>query len=867
MKQTRILPLLGPLLVLYLIADVAASAGGLSRVGAAVALVAVMCATAPLFVRRREATSGSARVGLLGVSAGVALVGGIEPAVPSYAAAIAAAIASSVTGALVLDLAWSVPDAPGALRRARALRALSTLGAIAAGALSTVAILPPLGANDDAWLVPGWVEAAAVLAALLAAAVALVLRLARRAFGSGPDALAANAWAVLGLVPAVAAGAIAVGLVRLGDATITSSWVRGLAAVAAASLVYGHVVLIDPRRRLQAAGAARRTLAAVLSLAATSALAALLAPEVPEGPLAIGVAAAALLVAGVLSFRAIDPVVRRAIAPFGGRLLLGVDEAIASLDTATTVDDLARGVLAAMRRASGAIDAMPLLYSFDPPREARIDAAGEPHVRNGEMPSPIAERLRDRPGEVVVRMALEDLVVRRPELRPIVEALESLDAACAVPLTAGGEIEGALIVPLGRRRSALMLEEIDALERLGVAAGSRLSLLTSQARAQQRASEVRAAADRLEERIEQLEEELERMRADARVLGAGRGAGRLSAPLVAYSPAMRALGARITDVAPMDAPVLLVAEGGTPVDQIARRLHDASGRAGAPFVIADCASMRPEQSASALFGAGGDETHPGWLRLASGGTLLLSDIPALSLEAQRELAEALAARQARAIDGAGAYPVDVRIVATARLPIEPLVAADAFDAELARWLAPLRLDVPPLRERREDLPSLVLLAIDRACRVLGRSVVGIEQAALDALLAHDWPGNLRELQHVVERAVARSLGSQVRRADLPPLSAAAEPAAPAAPAIEPEIVSVTIDVDPFEGTWTELEERILRRALERAGGNKSEAARSLGLKRTTFLDKIRRFGLEGAASRPPAAPDASTTTSTSEDAA
>src|SRR6185436_8845137 len=112
--------------------------------------------------------------------------------------------------------------------------------------------------------------------------------------------------------------------------------------------------------------------------------------------------------------------------------------------------------------------------------------------------------------------------------------------------------------------------------------------------------------------------------------------------------------------------------------------------------------------------------------------------------------------------------LDARVMATSRLDLAPLVDAGAFDPELARWLSPLRLEVPPLRARREDLPSLVLLALDRACRVLGRPVVGIEQPALDALLAHDWPGNLRELQSVIDRAVARTEGIKVPRKDLPP---------------------------------------------------------------------------------------------------
>ena len=125
------------------------------------------------------------------------------------------------------------------------------------------------------------------------------------------------------------------------------------------------------------------------------------------------------------------------------------------------------------------------------------------------------------------------------------------------------------------------------------------------------------------------------------------------------------------------------------------------------------------------------------------------------------------------------------------------------------------------------MPSLVLLAIDRACRVLASEPVGIEQAAMAALVAHDWPGDVAELEFMVELAVSRVQGKSIRLADLPPLAWLAD-----------------AEDEPLGGTYMEVERRLLERALLRAGGNKSEAARMLGLKRTTFLDKLRRHELE-----------------------
>ena len=378
----------------------------------------------------------------------------------------------------------------------------------------------------------------------------------------------------------------------------------------------------------------------------------------------------------------------------------------------------------------------------------------------------------------------------------------------------------------GRRGSALSLEEIEGLRDLGERVGAQISLITARDRAQRTVGELAAERDRLEEQVEDTVEARDRLKADARALSAGRAASRREIAPVAYSAAMRKLEERIEDVAPMDVPVALVAEGGTPVDRVARRIHGASARADGPFVVADCARRNEEDADAALFGT---EDHPGWLRLAEGGTLLLADVPALPLATQKMLAESLAARQARPADIGGAYPIDLRVIATTRVPIEPLAEAGMFDPELGRWLTRARLDVPPLRERREDLSSLVLLALDRACRVLGRPPVGIEQGAMQVLEKHAWPGNLRELQHVIDRAVARAEGDKVRRGDVPPLAGAA-----------PVVIE-----DPMEGTYAELEERILRRAMQRASGNKSEAARMLGLKRTTFLDKLRRHGIDG----------------------
>ena len=229
---------------------------------------------------------------------------------------------------------------------------------------------------------------------------------------------------------------------------------------------------------------------------------------------------------------------------------------------------------------------------------------------------------------------------------------------------------------------------------------------------------------------------------------------------------------------------------------------------------------------SLLFGSD-DDRQAGWFHSATGGTLLLRDLPALPKPAQARLAAALAVRDEPIEGEKEAPPIPPRILATSRAPLDELERRGAVDPGLAAQVGRYSLAIPPLRIRREDVPSLALLAIDRACRVLSCEPVGIEQAAMGALVDHDWPGDVAELELVIELAVARTSGKTITRNDLPPL---AWPTAG--------------ETESLSGTYLEVERRLLGRALRRSGGNKSEAARMLGLKRTTFLDKLRRHGLE-----------------------
>ncbi len=823
MSQARIVPLVGPLLVLYLTLEVLGSSDALEPVAAVVCASALALSTLPFWVlKKRVEHTGARRVALLAVACGVALVRIANPALPSLYLDLSSALALPMIGGLVAHLAFDTPDRPAALARRRAwFVAFWALGG--ASAVAAVLAVAPIEWVFG-WIVPARWTYAAPSYLLAGGLLGLVLRALRRRVGSTPEALASGGLAHLGTWAALAAAGVAFGLVRSDALSADSVGVRGLTVASAVALLAGHAAMLGVRRQAHAGRNTRAVIAGILTLGAAGTGVGLLADRIPSEPIPLGSAVALVVIGAALLHRLLARFVGRALAPYGGRLTAAAERALEGAVGATRLEEIAEAVLPELRRASDTIDADPLLFLLDPPRSVRIDAASVAHLEERELPASLRGVLAERAGEVVVAAPLAEQVVRRADLRGLVGALESLDALCVVPLAVDLELEGALVVARGRRRGALTLEEIDALERLGRHLSAQIALLGAQERARLRTRDAVLERDRLSDELETAGEEIARLRADARTLKAGGTADRYLEPTIAYSPAMRALMRRVDALAPVDAPVLLIGEEGSYLDRVAHQVHAASGRRAGAFVLAECASARPERAEAALFGES-DEGQPGWLRLAEGGTLLLLDVPALSLAAQVKLAETLATRRAVLADGAGSYGVDTRVIATSRVPLGPLVALGAFDAELARRLEPLAIEVPPLRERAEDLPSLVLVALDRTCRVSARPVVGIDPEALAVLASYDWPGNLRELGSVIDRAVGNTTGKSVGLGDLPHLVPAEAPR------------------DPLDGTYAEMERQILERALERSGGNKSEAARLLGLKRTTFFDKLKRHGL------------------------
>jgi DNA-binding NtrC family response regulator len=804
--------LLGPALLLYLVADAAAAQGPLDLLGALIVALAGLLSLAPLRMARAE-IMGSMRVGWLGLAVACALVRRAVPDALSLVVDFADLLALVTTGVLLVDLALSVPDRFGSPQQVRTRRALLYVLALCVALLGAAAHAPVVRAFDRLWLVPAWFALLPFAFLALATTLALCIRLMRRGLSSSEEALASNAWGLLGLVPAVLV-ILAIALSALLRLNLGLEAERAAIAAVAPLLFWSHVRLADPSRRLSVGPTTRNAVAMVLALSASAVASEVARPFWPEGPLARAAGVLALLLFAAALHRGLRELARVALAPASGKLLLALERAQTELGAATDLLGVARAALGAARSASGSTESEPRLYLFDPALELRIDAAGQAHAMPQALHSTLLNALRERPADVLLRAPLEAQIVRKPLLRPLIEALCGLDAACMLPLIVGGELEGALLVPRGTRKSRLTLEEIEALQRFGRYLAGFLTVLSSEARASRRAESAMLESQRMTLELTRAQDELGRSSHELRALREGERLAGVHGTNVAYSPTMRALLARIDEVAAGDAPVLLIAEHGIALSPLASLLHQAVGRATRPFLVADCASVRPEHSLRALIGDRTKESL-GWLDVAAGGTLLLSDLPALEKDAQRALVTAM---------GEG----KLRIVASCRREPETLVQEGALLPELGALFG-LTLRVPALRERPEDLPSLVLLALDHSARVLGRPTLGLEPDAQTRLAAYHWPGNLDELQSVVEHAVARARGPRVTLADLGSLGAshAGDSA-----------------IGLLDGTLDRVERRVLRRALERAAGNKSEAARLLGLKRTTFLDHLRRHGID-----------------------
>lgn len=290
-------------------------------------------------------------------------------------------------------------------------------------------------------------------------------------------------------------------------------------------------------------------------------------------------------------------------------------------------------------------------------------------------------------------------------------------------------------------------------------------------------------------------------------------------------------------------PVLLRGEPGVGREALARSLHKSGRRRDGPFVVASCAGAKPFQIEADLFGAevpgrDGPVRREGKLQLADGGTLYLTEVEELPLELQERLVRFLRSSEVEPAGSRDAPRADVRILAASRGPLETHVADDRFRVDLAHRLSRFAIDVPPLRERREDLPLLIQAYINRFCHETGKRMLGITVKATSALVAYDYPGNLTELENIARQLVYLSPPGK-------PVDVSLLPEQVRLAAVETGgKVDAVSDLE-LDRLVAATERSAIREALKRSGGNKSQAARLLGLSRNGLAMKMERYGIEG----------------------
>ena len=296
----------------------------------------------------------------------------------------------------------------------------------------------------------------------------------------------------------------------------------------------------------------------------------------------------------------------------------------------------------------------------------------------------------------------------------------------------------------------------------------------------------------------------------------------------------------IARVAASDTTVLLTGESGTGKEVVARALHAQSARAAMPFVAINCAAVPANLLESELFGhvkgafTDAKVTRKGMFEQASGGTLLLDEIGEMPLDMQPKLLRVLQERQIRPVGGNSVAPVDARIIAATNRDLEGEVEAKRFREDLYYRLNVVQIHVPPLRARGNDVLFLAQRFVQNFAKRLDKAVMGISSAAANKLLAYDWPGNVRQLENAMERAVTMARFDQITVEDLPNRISNYESAGLTATGVDVEH-TVTLD---------ELERRYIERVLTSVQGNKTQAAKVLGIDRRTLYRKLEDY--EGA---------------------
>ncbi len=397
---------------------------------------------------------------------------------------------------------------------------------------------------------------------------------------------------------------------------------------------------------------------------------------------------------------------------------------------------------------------------------------------------------------------------------------QGVQSGMVVPLTIGGEVSSMIGLAAIRRRRSWNDTDLQRATILGGVFATALERRRAE-------TELREALDRNRSLTDQLEAECMILREEVSLQGKHQ-------EIIGDSEALRQCLFRVEQVAPTDVTVLLQGETGTGKELVARAVHRSSGRSRQPLITVNCGALPPSLIESELFGhergafTGADSRRVGRFEMADGGTLFLDEIGELSPDLQVKLLRVLQEGEFQRLGSSKTLKTDVRVIAATNRDLESAVADGVWREDLYYRLNVFPIAVPPLRDRKEDIPVLVEAFVARFTAKTGRSITRITQGALDRLAAYSWPGNVRELENVIERAVITSTGSTLLLADQ------LEPRADAPVAAD------------LRRTLEDVEQEHLRRVLEdrkwRIEGERGAAA-VLGMNPSTLRARLRKHGI------------------------
>lgn len=303
--------------------------------------------------------------------------------------------------------------------------------------------------------------------------------------------------------------------------------------------------------------------------------------------------------------------------------------------------------------------------------------------------------------------------------------------------------------------------------------------------------------------------------------------------LIGKSPAMQALLDTIQMVAPTDASVLVTGESGTGKELVSSAIHANSERRDHPFIRINCAAITQNLLESELFGhtkgafTGADKPRKGKFLKANNGSILLDEIGEMDLAVQAKLLRVIQEKEITPVGSDENVKTDVRVIASTNRDLKKMSEKGEFRQDLYYRLNVVNVDIPPLRERKEDVPALSTHFLERFATQNKREIKGFTPNAMNALVRYDWEGNVRELSNCIERAVVLARTDHICTADLS--------------IIKTEAYQKAADMDLSNIRLAKVEERAIRSTLESTGGNKSEAARRLGITRKTLLKKLKTY--------------------------